>query len=397
MDKVSAEWLVSPAAAPALEQAASFPDPRSLAAGTAMRQRWSLEQSAAALTQVALRRKASAKFGELAKRLFFTSDGLQQATRKTVADWRAGRFQALGVRAVADLGCGIAADSMAFARAGLRVRAVDADPVTAVFAAANLRAASPNADAEVVCATAQDAVMPPTAPDEAIFLDPARRTASGRSWRLDDLSPSWEFCLGAIRDRPGCVKAGPGLEHSLIPDDLGAVWVSESGELVELCLWSGDPAHPSGSRTALLLPAGEELPITAGTASPRLGGKPRYLYEPDPAVIRSGGLAAVAELVSGWPLRVGIGYIASAELVRTSFATAFTVLAELAFDERVLRSWVKANDIGVLEIKTRGLGVDPATLRRRLRPKGSNPATLVLSPTEDGARAFVVQRPFQNR
>ncbi|MDR1236708.1 MAG: SAM-dependent methyltransferase [Propionibacteriaceae bacterium] len=397
MELLTAKWLVSPAAQPALEQAAAFADPRSLAAGSAMRKRWTPEQSAAALTQVALRRKAVGKFGESAARLFFTPDGLQQATRAAVASWRAGQLRTAGASAVTDLGCGIAADSIAFARAGLRVRAVECDPVTAVLAAANLRAACPDGAAEVIQAAAQqdESVTVGQSADQAVFLDPARRTGDRRSWRLEDLSPSWEFCLDALRRQQlGCVKAGPGLEHSLIPDELGAVWVSESGELVELCLWSGNAAYPAGSRTALLLPQGDELPIPARAAPAERTGQPRYLYEPDPAVIRAGGVTQVAEAVAGWPLRPGIGYIASEQLIRSGFATAFTVLAELAFDERTLRSWVKANDIGILELKTRGLAVDPAVLRRRLRPRGHNSATLILAPTDAGARAFVVQRSF---
>ena len=40
------------------------------------------EHVAAALTQVELRRKAEPKFGDLAARMYFTPDGLEQATRR---------------------------------------------------------------------------------------------------------------------------------------------------------------------------------------------------------------------------------------------------------------------------------------------------------------------------
>jgi hypothetical protein len=53
---------------------------------------------------------------------------------------------------------------------------------------------------------------------------------------------------------------------------------------------------------------------------------------------------------------------------------------------------VRQNRIGTLEIKKRGLDVDPAALRRRLSPKGPRSATLVLTPTPDGAAALVVRR-----
>ena len=70
--------------------------------------------------------------------MFFTRDGLEQASRPEVADYHASRFVQAGVHRVIDIGCGIGSDSLAFARAGLEVLAVDVDPVTAVVAQANL-------------------------------------------------------------------------------------------------------------------------------------------------------------------------------------------------------------------------------------------------------------------
>jgi hypothetical protein len=49
--------------------------------------------------------------------------------------------------------------------------------------------------------------------------------------------------------------------------------------------------------------------------------------------------------------------------------------------------------VGALEIKKRGVDVDPADLRRRLQPTGPATATLVLSRTPSGAVALVVRRP----
>src|SRR5262249_59914167 len=93
--------------------------------------------ASAALTQVSLRRLAEAKFGPDAAHMFFTRTGLEQATRREVADRRAARLAAAGVASIADLGCGIGSDTLAFARAGLTGRAGDADPVAAAVAAAN--------------------------------------------------------------------------------------------------------------------------------------------------------------------------------------------------------------------------------------------------------------------
>ena len=52
------------------------------------------DRSAAALTQIELRVRAVAKFGDEALRMYFTPDALEQATRPRVAAHRAARLAA---------------------------------------------------------------------------------------------------------------------------------------------------------------------------------------------------------------------------------------------------------------------------------------------------------------
>ena len=70
---------------------------------------------ATVLTQAKLRSRARAKFGAFADRMFFTEDGLEQASRLQVAALHAGRFCGAGLTRVADLGCGIGSESLAMA------------------------------------------------------------------------------------------------------------------------------------------------------------------------------------------------------------------------------------------------------------------------------------------
>jgi hypothetical protein len=384
VDVELARWLVSPEAEAALAEASVQTDPGSLAAATALRRNWPPDQAAAVLSQVALRRRAVAKFGDRAERLFLTADGLEQATRVDVARWRAQRFVAAGASEVVDLGCGIGADALAFLDAGLRVTAVESDSVTAVLAQANL-----GGDAKVLCGDAVELAAELLDDGAAVFVDPARRTAAGRTWRVADFSPPWDFATSLLAGRVSCIKAAPGLPSALIPNGVGTTWVSHRVDLVEASLWSGP--WVVGSRTAVLLPSGDEL--DAGERrDPPLGPVGRYLCEPDPAVIRAGAIGALAELLDARVVQPGIAYLFADALVATPFATTFEVLDVLPNDERVLRAWVRDQDIGVLEIKVRGLDVDPAVLRRRLKPKGPATATIVLTPTTVGARALVVRR-----
>ena len=47
------------------------------------------------------------QFGHDALAMFFTRDGLEQASRPEVADYHASRFVQAGVHSVVDIGCGI--------------------------------------------------------------------------------------------------------------------------------------------------------------------------------------------------------------------------------------------------------------------------------------------------
>lgn len=384
MDVVTARWLTSDAAAPALVAAAAEPDPGSLAAATRLRALIEPDQAASVLDQIALRRRSVPKLGPIADRLFLTADGLEQATRWSVASRRAARFAATGIQVVADLGCGLGVDGVAIQRAGLGVVPVERDPVTAVLATANLGVGVEVAD--VTDAWPRLAASDPTL---GVFADPARRTGAGRSWRVEDLSPPWPFAQALLDgSRVACVKLGPGVPHALIGEHVAAEWVSDRGSVVECALWAGAGSVP-GQRSAVV--DGAEL---IGTARPggELGDMEAFLYEPDGAVVRAGLVDEFAGLVRAHRIAPGIAYLSAPWHMPTPFATAFAVREVLPLDEKVLRAWVRDHAVGTLEIKKRGLDVDPADLRRRLRPKGRGSATVVLTPTRAGAKAIVCER-----
>ena len=369
----------------ALAAAMSEEDPESLAAASRMRARYGPGLAAAALTQAALRRQAKAKFGATAAQMFFTRAGLEQATRPEVADHHASRFLQAGVRRVIDLGCGIGSDSLAFARAGLEVVSVDVDPLTAAVAQANLAGR-----AEVICADAGEVAEQLITPDVGVFCDPARRNERGRVWRVEDFEPRWSTVLQLLDGtRTAGVKLGPALPHSLIPEVVESEWITHRGETVEVALWSGPGASP-GQRSALIMP-NARLTITAAPPLPvrELG---RYLYEPAGAVIRAGAIAELGVQLGAGLLDPQVAYLTSDQLCSTPFAVAFKVHQRLPFHLKALRAWVREAQIGVMEIKKRGIDVDPADLRRRLRLAGPNSATMVISPTPGSVTAAIVER-----
>jgi hypothetical protein len=369
----------------ALAAAMSEEDPESVTAASRMRTGYGSELAAAALTQAALRRQAKAKFGDAAFEMFFTRAGLEQATRPEVADHHAQRFIRADVRRVVDLGCGIGSDSLAFARAGLDVVAVDVDPVTAAGAHANL-----TGRAEVICADASDVAEQLITPGVGVFCDPARRNDHGRVWRAEDFLPAWSIVIDLLDgDRTAGVKLGPGLPHSLIPKAVEAEWITHRGATVEVGLWAGSGSS-AGRQSALIMP---DARLTVTDAPPlAVRDLGRYIYEPAGAVIRAGAIPDLGNQLGAGLLHPQVAYLTSDQLCDTPFATAFEVRQRLPFHLKVLRGWVREAEIGVLEIKKRGIDIDPADLRKRLRLAGPNTAALVISPTPKGAIAAVVQR-----
>lgn len=360
-------------------------DPTGLAAATRLRGEWGPEAATAAISQVMLRRRGRIKFGDAAAAMFFTRDGLEQATRPAVADQHAARLVAAGAKTVLDLGCGIGSDALAFARAGLRVVAVDCDPATAAIAAANLS----GFEAEVLLADAEQVLEERLATVDAVFCDPARRTGAGRTWRVEDFTPPWSLVTRLLDGRrPAGVKLGPALPHRMIPPGIEAEWVSDRQQTVEVGLWSGSGAVPD-RRSALIMP-GERL--AAESLSAAVAPIGRYLYEPDGAVIRAGSIAALADRLGAGVVDPQIAYLSSDTLVPTPFAVAFEILESLPYKEKVLRRWLRDHEVGRLEIKRRGVDVDPAELRKRLRPDGTGSATLIITRTPVGTRVLVAER-----
>lgn len=394
MDLDTFTWLLTPDGQRLLEQAAHLyadheGDP--LAAAAAVRRvEPDPERAAAALTQVQLRVKGVAKFGEDALRMYFTPDGLEQATRSRVAAHRAARLAAARPGSVVDLGCGIGGDLVAFARAGLTAAGVDLDPVRARVAQANLDALGLPGATMVADSTSLDLDS-----FGAAFADPARRGARGRVFDETGWTPPWSFVLDLLR-RTSVVKVAPGIGHDLVPQGVEAEWVSDQGEVKEAALWS--PGLATVRRRATVI-SGDGLVSLTDEDDPYQGqDRPvvdlaQHLYEPDGAVIRAGLVTAVAAGVGGGLLDPHIAYVTSDQSFRSPFMKSYYVIEELPYREKQLKAALVERNIGPLTIKKRGVDIVPEQLRKRLGLTGDVEATIVLTRVGGVGRVLHV-RPF---
>ena len=348
----------------------------------------------AVVGQAHLRARATAKFGPFAARMLFTRAGLEQATRLGVAARHAQRIRRAGLTSVADLGCGIGGDALAFAGAGLAVQAVDADEVTAALAAYNL--APFGDDATVRHATAEEALGEPV-PGQAIWMDPARRTSGHSETRrvsADDYSPSLDWAFDVAAQRPTGIKLGPAHDRDTLPAEAETQWVSADGSVVELVVWSRELAREGVRRSALVIRGERSHELTGPADAEDAPVRPlgAFLHEPDGAVIRARLIGDVARSLDAGMLDPRIAYLTSDAALTSPFVQSFRVRETLPITPKTINAALKTHGIGRIEIKKRGVDVDPAAFRRKLTLRGDAEATLILARFGDQRRAILADR-----
>jgi len=314
--------------------------------------------------------------------MFFTADGYEQATRLSVGALHAARFVEAGARRVVDFGCGIGADSLAFTLAGLDVAAIESDPVAALYAAANAP------EAKVTCADGLAAELPEA---DAIWLDPARRAEDGRRISSPERwTPPFSRALSLARGFPlAGIKVAPGIAYHALPPRAFVEWISERGQLLEAVVWLG-----MGTGRAATVD-GERLDSGAKTADePTVFVAPRalgpLLFEPDPAIVRSGGIARLCEEHGLAPVSEGIAYL-SGEAAPPHCA-AFEVLDVVVPEAKRIKRSLAAHGIGRAEVKKRGTEVDVAAMAKRLSGNGGDAGVVLFSPVLGRHRAIVARR-----
>jgi hypothetical protein len=349
---------------------------------------------AAVLTQAKLRRRARKKFGDFTDGMLFTEDGLEQASRLQAAALHAGRFRGAGIKQVADLGCGLGAESMAMGAIELNVCAFEIDEITAALAVFNLGAFD-NVEVEQADITTLD-----LSKFEALFFDPARRELDGKGERAarkfdpSQFSPNFDWVLEQARTKPSGIKLGPGHPHEAIAQDAEAQWLSIDGDLVELALWFGEVKRPKVARAATVVNSTGRHEIVSDvfeSEPAEVGAIKNFIYEPDNAVVRSHLIADLARQVDATLISKEIAYLTSDSEIDSPMMRGFRVIDEMAFDRKKLKAYLRDRNIGTLEIKKRGVDVVPEQLRKELNLKGEIAATLILTRVGDDHRALLAE------
>ncbi len=387
-------WLVGEAAKPWLAIAAEAGDatPRLV---KRLRGDLSAQRARLAIEQARLRQRAKDKFVH-AERMFFTQLGLEQATDQWLASYKANRFPQAA--AIADLCCGVGGDSIALASRGPSV-GVDRDPAIAILAEANLRVNLDEDDSagrfKVRCEDVNEFDFAECA---GWHIDPDRRPKGRRTTQPALHEPSVDAIERLlVRCHHAAIKLAPAAE---LPDDwhqrAELEWISRRRECRQLVAWFGDLATQRGQRRATVLgPTGECLRTIVGQSGAPLEvalSIDAYVFEPDAAVLAAGLTGTLATERHLAAITPGVAYLTSSDPLADAALACFRVLDILPLRIKTLKVWLNQREIGDLEIKKRGVDLDPAQLRKQLSAKGPNCGVLLIAKVNGRPTVIAAER-----
>jgi len=361
----------------------------SLAAGKMLRKKFPdlpPEYLSAAVEIVCLRKKGTEKF-RLADKMFFVKEALEQASGEKASSHRAERF--IGTGSVCDLCSGIGGDAITIGKNSRNTVCVESDPVRALFCSENLRINGINGS--VINGTAEN--FSESLKDfDAFFMDPSRRKGGRRIWNMDDIEPSVSFILSIIDKTPGAAVKLPGFAD---PETFGnkyeIEWVSDRDSLKEAVLWCGNLKR--AGVTVTLLHKG--VSMTDGDLPgdvPYAEKAGKYIYEPDPALIRSGLLGRKTFSLGMHLIDSTIAYTTSDHPVRDPFFTSYSIIESFKFNLRRLNDALNALDIGNLTVKKRGFPMLPEDVISKMKLKGRKKAVVILTKELGVNTAYIVER-----
>jgi hypothetical protein len=269
----------------------------------------------------------------------------------------------------------------------------EADAPTAHFAAANLSRRGLS-DSSVVNDFAGEAAV---ASADAWHIDPDRRAQGKRVVQIEDYEPGLDTLLRLLHTNPnGGIKLAPAAQ--LDPSEWPPCereWLGSRGECRQQVLWFGSLVHQPGQHTATEIRADLGRNSFSGMPDRPFAYAERaeaYLYEPAASVLAAQLAGAMAEKLRLQSITPGGGYLTAQEQFDHPLLDMFRVRDVLAFDARKLKAYCREQKIGRLEVKKRGVDIDPSRVQRELVADGDESAVLFVTKVAGSVRAIVAER-----
>ena len=337
-----------------------------------------------------LRARAKSKFSR-ASEMFFHRRGLEQSTDECIASYKAARYR--GAPQVIDLCCGLGGDAMGLSQECLQLTLVDSSAPTVVFAQENVKLLG-TARIEASVANVHDVNLRPYS---HWHLDPDRRPRGPRRSDPAKCEPPLPEFLEADGLSPnGAIKLAPAATVNPFLS-LGAEleWIGHGRECQQQVAWFGECARHPGKRCATWIDQQGTSTTLVECGNPRpptARGVGRYLLEPKPSVLAAG---LAESLAAQWNLSTfadRVAYFTTDDPISSALMSAYEVLGDLAFHRRALATFLKSQDARVLDVKKRGVAIDPARVRHDFKGLcGKQCVVLVFYPRGASIRVAVVR------
>lgn len=381
-------WLLSAAAEPLLEQTqTAFIDRvNPVRIAKSLRKQTTATRAAMIVDQAQLRIRGRVKFAS-ADRMFFTRRGLEQSTGEDLARYKSQRFA--GVESVVDVCCGIGGDliSLLGRDHGHQTLGVDTDPLTVMFAKHNaelhlMQRGLSQRSLKIVNNSFADFDLGDCA---GVHCDPDRRM-NERTIVASRFSPPLEevFQRASLQTHVAIKIAPATVLTDDVPPMIEREWLGDRRECKQQILWYGPNFNRPGQRTATCLDgnnvhqisfAEEDLDITVEVTNQLR----RYLYEPHPTVLAAGLTPALAHHARIARLTLDVDYLTSSQPIEHPLLTRFEVVDAFSMDLRRTVETLKKLNVGLVEVKKRGVGKELFDQFERMKLKGPHRATVILT------------------
>lgn len=351
---------------------------------------WSADFAAAVASQRELGARARRQGSLPTDPWLMTRTGLEQSSRPEIARRRATLVAESGIASVIDLTAGLGGDAWAFTQAGLRVLAVESDPLVADLCRANVPAAMVvNGEAADYARWESDFAADLPTP-RCWFIDPARR---GSALRIggdravperdpDKWSPPWSF-VEAMVERGHYVAAKAPGGFTPLPH-WTSEWIASQEHVAECAVYHLPTSPLSFSRQATLLEEDGALTFPVTDAPVPLGPLEDFLAEPHPVFHRA--LAAVCEQGMR-ALHQGSTWLSSCQ-PHGRGVRWYRVLGTAPLGR--MRSLATAHGVDAVAVKSRESAVPLATLRKKIGLPDGNRYAFVF--TRGSKEAVLVER-----
>ena len=339
--------------------------------------------------QLACRQKAVKKLPILSQNnLLYTPLALEQSSGERTAVYKASLMSG---KKVIDLSGGFGIDAMFLARTFQDVVYCERDSLLCAVVEHNLMVSG---IANVQVKNGDSITILAEYPDNSfdwIYVDPARREQGQRTIALEAASPdvvaSHDLLLK--KAQKVCVKASPALEISglkkLLPTLHTILVVSVDRECKEILLLL-ERAYPSDGpaqvKAVCLNTDSEEITEVAGGSDVSrvvAAEVKKYLYEPDPGIIKSRLSAALARDYRLEFVNKSVDYLTGDRKIEAFPGRTFLVVECVPYKPKSFRAFLERHAIAGASIQRRDFPLSAEELRKKYRLLESERAFLFFS------------------